>query len=196
MFSISSVGAVNAFSDSWIFPRWQSVPVLLLGSHKQNSWLHKTIRYTPPSIIQGGRTNGRIMRTLVLSVLFNNGLYFFKNLFILPFFLCTQPGETRHSKPRCSPWNSSWQNTALRHWLASHASKERVTLCEPHHVNDLAGSRNLCCGCAGRLGHWVTQLTIIINLIILLVLSAQLTLFVLLFIPIMGFYYRKNNTFS
>ena len=52
-------------------------------------------------------------------------------------------------------------------------------------TNDLAEVET---SVVGVLEGWVTYpLTIIINLVILLVLSAQLTLFVLLFIPIMGF---------
>lgn len=175
VFSILSVGMLMPFLDL-IFKGDNDAGGLVEATTNP---IIKTIRETLVNIIKAGGTNGRIEALGIICMLIMVSI-FFKNLFIYFSFYALNPVKNAIvNKIRLELYDK-----ILRLPIGYFTEQRKGDLMS-RTTNDLAEVET---SVVGVLEGWVTYpLTIIINLVILFVLSAQLTLFVLLFIPVMGF---------
>lgn len=175
VFSILSVGMLMPFLDL-IFKGDNGAGGLVEATTNP---IIKTIREILVNIIKAGGTNGRIEALGIICMLIMVSI-FFKNLFIYLSFYALNPVKNAIvNKIRLELYDK-----ILRLPIGYFTEQRKGDLMS-RTTNDLAEVET---SVVGVLEGWVTYpLTIIINLVILFVLSAQLTLFVLLFIPVMGF---------
>lgn len=137
------------------------------------------IRSTLLNIIESGGEQGRIKALGIICILILVSI-FFKNLFIyLSYYLLNPVKNAIVNTIRIELYEKILQLPI------GYFTEQRKGDLMSRTTNDLGEVES---SVVGVLEGWITYpLTIIINLVILFMLSPQLTLFVLLFIPVMGF---------
>lgn len=175
VFSIVSVGMLMPFLD--LIFKGDNGTGGLVGA--TTNPVIKTIREILVNIIQRGGENGRVEALGIICVLIMISI-FLKNLFIYLSFYALNPVKNAV----VNTIRLELYDKILRLPIGYFTEQRKGDLMS-RTTNDLAEVET---SVVGVLEGWVTYpLTIIINLVILFLLSPQLTVFVLLFIPVMGF---------
>jgi len=130
-------------------------------------------------IIKSGGENGKIKALGIICIIIMLSI-FFKNLFIyLSFYILNPVKNSIVNTLRLDIYDK-----ILRLPIGYFTEKRKGDLMS-RTTNDLGEVES---SVVGVLEGWITYpLTIIVNLVVLFILSPQLTIFVLLFIPVMGF---------
>jgi subfamily B ATP-binding cassette protein MsbA len=175
VFSVVSVGMLMPFMDL-IFKGDKGIGNL---TENVDNPVVKFIRETLIDIIKSGGENGKIKALGIICILIMVSI-FLKNLFIyLSFYILNPVKNAIVNTLRLDIYDK-----ILSLPIGYFTEKRKGDLMS-RTTNDLAEVET---SVVGVLEGWITYpLTIIVNLAFLLVLSLQLTLFVLLFIPVMGF---------
>lgn len=175
VFSVVSVGMLMPFMDL-IFKGDNGTTGL---TEKVDNPIVKFVRETLIDVIKSGGANGKTTALAVICVMIMVSI-FLKNLFVyLSFYILNPIKNTIVNTLRLDIYDK-----ILSLPIGYFTEKRKGDLMS-RTTNDLGEVES---SVVGVLEGWVTYpLTIIVNLVILFVLSPQLTFFVLLFIPVMGF---------
>lgn len=174
VFSVVSVGMLMPFMDL-IFKGEDGTSAL--GAATGNPVI-KFTRDLLVNIIQSGGENGKIKALGIICIIIMLSI-FFKNLFIyLSFYILNPVKNAIVNTLRLDIYDK-----ILRLPIGYFTEKRKGDLMS-RTTNDLGEVES---SVVGVLEGWITYpLTIIVNLVVLFILSPQLTIFVLLFIPVMG----------
>jgi subfamily B ATP-binding cassette protein MsbA len=175
VFSVVSVGMLMPFMDL-IFKGDDNTSAL--GAATGNPII-KFTRNALLDIIHSGGENGKIKALGIICIMIMVSI-FLKNLFIyLSFYILNPVKNAIVNRLRLDIYDK-----ILRLPIGYFTEKRKGDLMS-RTTNDLSEVES---SVVGVLEGWITYpLTIIVNLIVLFILSPQLTIFVLLFIPVMGF---------
>ncbi|MBS1731427.1 MAG: ABC transporter ATP-binding protein [Bacteroidetes bacterium] len=171
-FSIISVGMLMPFLD-----------LIFSTGEKNSSLLNQTtnpiILFVREQLIHIINMNGKIMALGVICIIIIIAI-FFKNFFLYLSYYILNPIKNRIS----NAFRIEMYDKILELPIGYFTEKRKGDLMS-RLTNDLGEVES---SMIGAMEGWITYpLTILINLIILISLSFKLTLFVLLFIPVMGF---------
>ena len=175
VFSVVSVGMLMPFMDL-IFKGDNGTTGL---TENVDNPIVKFVRETLIDVIKSGGANGKTKALAVICVMIMVSI-FLKNLFVyLSFYILNPIKNTIVNTLRLDIYDK------ILSLPIGYFTEQRKGDLMSRTTNDLGEVES---SVVGVLEGWVTYpLTIIVNLVILFVLSPQLTFFVLLFIPVMGF---------